>query len=71
MSPEIAIWLSLAIPLVGAPLIVSDDTVAAARREGADGAVIGRLRRGGTSAVRGRKEGISFWRLDAPAPAGP
>jgi adenylate cyclase len=54
---------------VDAPLVVSDDTVAAVRRETGESGALAGLRKGETAAVRGRTGAVSVWTL-GPAAAG-
>jgi adenylate cyclase len=52
---------------VEAPLVVSDDTVAAVRRETGESAALTGLRQGETASVRGRLGAVAVWTLDKAA----
>jgi adenylate cyclase len=52
---------------VDAPLVVSDDTVAAVRRETGESGALAGLRKGETAAVRGRTGAVSVWTLGPEA----
>jgi adenylate cyclase len=54
---------------VAAPMVVSDDTVAAVRRESGESAILAGLQRGAQAAVRGRAGTVPVWTLGV-APAG-
>jgi len=54
---------------VKAPLVVSNDTVEAVRRETGEAAVLAGLKKGETAAVRGRAGAVPVWTLDLPAAA--
>jgi len=52
---------------VEAPLVVSDDTVEAVRRETGEGAVLSGLQKGKSASVRGRSGAVAVWTLGATA----